>query len=412
MKVLTSSTEVNREVLRLLKECASFQVAVAWASANFDASELLLECRTKMERLIVGTHFFQTDPAFLERFLDDSKARFILKPDGVFHPKLYFFSHGSGHWECLIGSPNFTKGGFGGNEEIAILISDTDSDGANALSDVSHRLETYWVAARPISALDLELYRKRWKIRQPLLRRLHGTFGDPQNVEEGDGGRDPSVVNDLTLDWKDFFQQVLQEPDRQSAGRSTDERLKVIRAAKALFATHATFGDIDRDGRRRIAGLEAGDGINFLWFGSMVGAGVFQQAINNNNEHFARALDLIPNVGSVSRDAYLAYVVEFKLAFPNGRDGIGTASRLLTMKRPDYFLCLDARNKDRLTREFGIKKSIGYEDYWDSIIERIQDAPWWNAPPPAPGIEREVWESRAAFLDALYYDGKDMPAYG
>jgi len=39
----------------------------------------------------------------------------------------------------------------------------------------------------------------------------------------------------------------------------------------------------------------------------------------------------------------------------------------------------------------------------------LPPAAWWSALPPAPGVEREIWEARAAFLDSLFYDGKNMP---
>ena len=62
-------------------------------------------------------------------------------------------------------------------------------------------------------------------------------------------------------------------------------------------------------------------------------------------------------------------------------------------------------------RDFGISQSVGYEEYWDSIIERIvKEASWWSAPPPPPGVERDVWEARAALLDSIYYDRSDLAA--
>jgi hypothetical protein len=408
MKVLTSCAGVNRELLRLITECETCRIAVAWASTNFKAHDLLLQHRAKIDQMIVGTHFFQTNPEFIENFLNDPKVRFIFKAGGVFHPKVYFFWRGSGRWECLIGSPNFTRGGFGCNDEIAVLISEADTDAPKALDDVTARLDEYWGVAKCASEADLHLYRAVWNRKQPLVRKLHGDYGNPFKVEKNDKGNDPGYVADLALTWDTYFNRVRSEPDRQPTGHSIDERLKVIRADKELFA-EKSFSAINERGRRRIAGLETGEGINFLWFGSMVGAGFFQQAINTNNAHISRALDFIPSVGSVSRQAYFAYVDTFKLAFPNGGHGIGTATRLLTMKRPDYFLCLNDRNRDRLCSEFGIKKKIGYEEYWDSVIERIKDACWWNSLPPIPQLEKEVWEARAAFLDALYYDGKDMP---
>ena len=151
------------------------------------------------------------------------------------------------------------------------------------------------------------------------------------------------------------------------------------------------------------------EGINFLWFRSMRGSGILKKAIKHNDENLSRALDMIPSGGAISREAYLAYIDRYRQAFSSKGVMIGTATRLLAVKRPDTFVCFDSRNKSRLCAAFGIKRSASYEEYWDSIIQRIKvEAAWWSAPPPAPGVQPEVWEAGTAFLDLLYYDGKDM----
>jgi hypothetical protein len=75
------------------------------------------------------------------------------------------------------------------------------------------------------------------------------------------------------------------------------------------------------------------------------------------------------------------------------------------MKRPDYFVCLDSKNKKALCETFGISQSnMTYERYWEEIIARIQDnAVWWNSPQPEGERQSEVWMGRAAFMDALFY---------
>jgi hypothetical protein len=83
---------------------------------------------------------------------------------------------------------------------------------------------------------------------------------------------------------------------------------------------------------------------------------------------------------------------------------LATASRLLAMKRPDYFICLDSANKRRFSKDFSLPISaLNLNNYWDEIIERIMECVWWNSHPPNEGDQREVWNARSAFLDALYY---------
>jgi len=191
------------------------------------------------------------------------------------------------------------------------------------------------------------------------------------------------------------------------------QRLKVIQTAIQLFADHQHFNQIDLNGRRKIAGLMTEDGVDYRFFGSMKAVGKFQRMIIDNDENLSMALDLIPSAGGVSRQSYLGYIERYKRAFPKGRHGLPTATRLLAMKRPDTFVCLNGPNNTRLCAAFGVGPGIpstAYEQYWDTIIERVMDSVWWNAPPPSLGVERSVWEARAAFLDSIYYDRRDLAA--
>jgi hypothetical protein len=354
--------------------------------------------------MVVGTHFYQTNPEFIEAFLDCSNVRFVWNPDGVFHPKVYLFEKPTGEWECLVGSPNFTHGGMDSNDEITVVVTDSDHGGQEALSSFKAAIEGYWEKARPLTQGDLVAYRAAWKRKQPIRMNLQGKFGNPHKDNSDDKGRYPLGSDILRMPWAEFFDKVQAEKITQ-IDHSMEARLKVIEVAKQLFAKHVHFNSIDRDGRRSIAGLSGvvGD-VDYGLFGSMTGAGMFKQAVNGNSEQLSIALDAIPTGGYVSREMFLEYVEQCKRAFPKGGLDVATASRLLAMKRPDVFVCLDSKNKTGLCKAFGIKGAVGYEKYWDSIVKRIMEATWWNSPPPASEIERQVWAARAAFLDSHYYD--------
>jgi HKD family nuclease len=109
MRVLTTAAEVNAELMRLLRDCSWCQVAVAWASVGFKAFDLLANSAKKTEKMVVGTHFYQTHPDFIKRFLTYSNVRFVLNPDGVFHVKVYLFEKSSGEWECVVGGNRRAK---------------------------------------------------------------------------------------------------------------------------------------------------------------------------------------------------------------------------------------------------------------------------------------------------------------
>jgi hypothetical protein len=86
----------------------------------------------------------------------------------------------------------------------------------------------------------------------------------------------------------------------------------------------------------------------------MVAAGRFKRAIKKNDPNLSQALDLIPAKGDISREDYLKYTDQFLKAFPNGGGGIATATRLLAMKRPDAFVCLDSASRERMCNAFEI----------------------------------------------------------
>lgn len=138
----------------------------------------------------------------------------------------------------------------------------------------------------------------------------------------------------------------------------------------------------------------------------MVGAGKFQNRINSNNQFISESLDSIPLHGKVNRADYTKFVNTFHHAFPDGGSGVAIASRLLAIKRPDYFICLDNQNKVNLCKEFGLPKTISFEAYWDDIIERILDSVWWSSEKPKTKTQSLAWRCRAAMLDALLYEDK------
>lgn len=403
MKLLTTTADLNKELARLLRECSTCRIAVAWASVGFGAFDLLKKHCAKIEKMVVGTHFYQTNPLFIETFLTHPNVRFVRNTDELFHPKVYFFEKGEGAWECIVGSPNFTQGGFGRNDGMAVLVTSADQRASEALVQINASLQAYWAKASPFSSEDYEAYREAWKRKQPIVNTLRGKFGNPHE-NAADKGKPPLDVPILRMTWTDYFARV--EGERvTSLGHTLETRLDVLRVARRLFADHLHFSEIEQNGRRGIAGISGVvDGIDYGFFGSMIGAGKFKHAINGNDENLSLALDLIPLAGAITRDIYLQYIERYTKVFPKGGAGVATATCLLAMKRPDTFVCLDSKNKRLLCEDFGISQNVGYEKYWDSIIARIVESTWWCSPPPMSEVERSVWEARAVFLDSLYYE--------
>ena len=400
MRLLKSRTEITSTFNSLLRNCESVSFAVAWASCGFGSCDHLLRVHRKIRRGVVGTHFYQTDPRFIEKFVGRKSVKFITNPSGVFHPKVYLFERPGSRWSCLIGSANFTLGAFGENSELLVLVEDVDGPRSAIASEVNHQIKAYWnwPTAKFADQIDLERYRY-WKDR----------FKRPIDKSQGKFGIKPAKktldeILLLNIGWSELFSKIQHDPHH-----GLTKRIKVLASARALFEKYGSLAAMPKKDRQGIAGFVESDDIPWGWFGSMKGAGTFKKLVNENPKAFSTALDKIPLVGPVRRSDYEAFLNHYMAAFPRIkrrriRHGLATATRLLAMKRPDYFVCFDKANKVGLSKAFGITiNHHDYNAYWDSIIERICESKWWNSPRPKAKSEQQVWEGRTAFLDAIFY---------
>ena len=379
----------------LMNGYSHFYWAIAWGSANSALTDLLQQS-SKIKTLVIGTNFYQTPPDFLQHFKDLRSVR-VVTPDGAtFHPKTYLFVSAD-RAAALLGSANFTNSAMESNTEACSLIEGTASD------EFFRKIRAFitrdcWNSARPIDNNFLRSYRiqhaatigARTALRQfKLLKR------PKQSAHRGDP---------LEMDWPTFAAGVKQEKHYQ-------DRLKVLTESKKLFAKVDSFSQLSLIERKRIAGTlgkkETGpQGVDWGTFGRMSGFGVFQVLINGNSGEISDAVDSIPSTGDVTSLEYDRFVKHFKKAFAGqSRHGsISSASRLLALKRPDCFVCIDTPNKKGLSSHFGLAASaVDLGNYWSDLVERIKLSPWWGGPRPT-GPDGKLWDGRAALLDALFYD--------
>jgi hypothetical protein len=94
----------------------------------------------------------------------------------------------------------------------------------------------------------------------------------------------------------------------------------------------------------------------------------------------------------------------FAAAYRWERAGVGTASRLPAMKRPDLFICFDLKNRSGIARALDVPASSlqTFGGYWN-LMQSIWHCPWWRAPRPRQALERRIWNARVALLDSIYY---------
>lgn len=413
MKLISKSNELKSLFLNSLKWCDSLYFATAWASPVKGLFEKLLENRKKIKLGVVGIHFYQTHPDFIKEFIDDKKVKFVMQTSGTFHPKVYFF-HRDEEWRLIVGSANLTNAAFSENSEVCVYIENKDDDngdliGYNAL-DI---LCKYNKQAASFDLKKFESYKATWAHQQKRIRSLSGEYGRKDSGSTKNVSR-PTFLRDLS--WEDFFASV-QNEDKKEKGRF-ERRTLLLKKVKELFQQKKTngefrqFSDYSLEERKLIAGLEVDvkgeNGKTLEWglFGSMQGAGMFKKYVGKESEKLAAALECIPREGNVEQEHYDEYVAKIT-KLPGIR--LATATRLLAMKRPDTFICIDNENSENLSKFLSIPNIVNcnkdkiFDVYWDDVICQMRDFVWWNEKKPTDKKERFVWENRAAFFDSLFY---------
>ncbi|MFM0737871.1 phospholipase D-like domain-containing protein [Paraburkholderia xenovorans] len=397
MRLISTSAELSKQLKRLVGKYSCIAIATAWASGETEVFKSLVRNEERIVQAVIGTHFYQTHPDVLDQFVGSQKVRFMLQPDGVFHPKVYLFWSDDA-WEVVIGSPNLTVGALTKNTELSVLVS--SSDGQPTLKqEIAEVISQYWCEAQTVHQSEADSYRKLWKLKARDLKKVADIFGDRATSK-------PAVQSKvMSMEWEDYLAEV-----KKDKYHGFKDRLALLKEIREYFQTYSHFNDMDLGVRKGIAGLPSKVNAieNWAWFGSMKGAGTFAGQINAGNEAYSRALDEIPLEGEISKGHYDAYIGHYLAAYTGGGHGLATATRLLAMKRPDIFLCVDAQNKRKLAEDVGLEKSdqLDYERYWEEVVLRIMESPWWQSPEPSDRLGREAWHARAAMLDAIFYEGK------
>jgi HKD family nuclease len=394
---LSDNARATKELISLTERCNSMSWAVAWATDSA-VTEAAFEHRSKFRHLVIGTHQYITSPDVLDRFLGTPKFRVHLPEGDLFHPKVYCFDLGSA-WVAMVGSHNLTGSAFSKNTEASVLIR--GDVGEVTLQELFDFVDRQWQYARKVDpnwlygykvnhrrSKQLMIEASRWvDVRQPQL--TEGTIG-PQEMS-----------------WKEYVARVKKDKIHKVEGR-----LRILEEAGAILGSRTNFAQLDEDDRKRIAGTRGknkareGD-LDWAWFGSMGASPSFATTVINNPQGLSDALAAIPTTGLVKQEEYERFVRLFMTAFNKdlrAGGGVGTGTRLLAMKRPDQFIGLNGANDRGICKAFGQPvTTTRLDNYWQRIIEPLRISEWWLAPRPEDGLERRIWDGRAAMLDALYY---------
>lgn len=402
MKIkLLNAGKTKSTLRRLIRDHEEIQIAVAWGY-NGNLADILFDNSAKFRSITIGLNGFATSPDLVDRLIDTPNAFIAKATGGIFHPKLYLFRSGN-TLEAIVGSANFTNGGLKRNHEACLLISGSNRD--EIFDQIQQELSGYNPLKQRVTRVLSDSYRrqydaanKRKGLRDPIL----------PNDKHGGKGLASSLAR---MSWSEFAASANIDPHHNFV-----RRMKLLREIQRLFASVKTFSELSSaewkgiagtlgHSEKRTAGLDDHD---WGWFGSMGGNGDFSSLILNKNNGMGSALDCIPRKDPVSFEKFEEYSNLFEKAFVDAdTHHIGkypTATRLLAMKRPDMFVCVNGKNIGGLAKALDFAPTtLSMSNYWERVIVPIQSSPWYNAVRPN-GDGSELWDYRVAMLDTLYYD--------
>lgn len=403
MKIEFLNAKTTSEAIRkLMRDHDEFHWAVAWGTTN-DLTQEMLRATNKFRNVTFGVAFSQTDPDVIDALVGVKHARVATKfHGGTYHPKVYCFRSKT-KAAAVVGSANFTRGGLDKNHEAAVLIKGDPND------PFFRDLLNFAAESAGYGETITKDFAATYRLSHQRASRMPKPPRDPlANLTAPQRKALQSQI--LSLSWNQYVGAVYSS----SALHDPAESLQLLRIAQKWFAAVPSFSDLSAAQRKAVAGVigerqktDKELKRDWGWFGSMKGAGDFANRIDENDQYLAKAVNSIPQKGEVLKEHYDRFLELFAKAFANSERGgqVPTASRLLAMKRPDTFLCVCSPNREEAARQLGFSKStLKLDDYWEKVVEPIRLSEWYNEEKPA-GKHGDLWESRVAMLDTIFYIG-------
>lgn len=396
VEALVTPAEVVAALRDAVDWAQGIHLAYAWASSGEGTAEhwKLLPLK-KVRQAVLGIHFGQTEPFVLYELRDLGVLRVVPDTGGVFHPKVLVARKGN-EARMIVGSSNLTAGGFAGNTEVNVVLS--GSLGDVPIKKLVGFVDEQWKHPRAFEPDDawLERYQSVYASR-PKPPKMPVDPNAPKGIK---------VASDLAIGWPEFVHLIGRQERRSlSTGwiihvfdNPDGSYLQEVERCQAAFAAQPTFEDMGLEDRKLVAGWGGG---SRGYFGSMFGAGTFKNLTAEHADAISKYLDAVPLQGPITLPIARAYI-EGVMSIRGV--AIGTATRLLCMKRPDKFLPANLASMDKIETVFGERPST--VNKYLAIIKQIWSYPWSNAPVPDDPTEQRLWRARVALLDAIFYEPK------
>ena len=371
-------------------------IAVAWVTL-VPALDLLEQAVGEYDvslRIIVGTHGNATDPDALKRLAEVGELRLVPHVGPLFHPKIYIF-RGEEKSLAWIGSANFTRGGFEENVEAVFETKQCKS--------VSRWFECLWDECGQLPANAIEKYRRRRRINPPS-RPFREMMGKPM--------RDPDdrlEYLDQARDWSGYVNALAQchswWEDRMRGWTVYNATCSWTHTIEQLMpiATMEYWSGLDRNEVRRLLG-RYDDNLNSGLLGTMrpMSINVFLKD-NNVRQRLKDAVNEVVNAHPAEFPSVAVGAVKSIISKENEKMGIGMATRLLALARPDRMVSLNGASREGLARIFPGVDRLATPDDYGRFLERLYEEPWFDSAEPGAEFEKMLWSMRAALLDCFVY---------
>lgn len=120
-----------------------------------------------------------------------------------------------------------------------------------------------------------------------------------------------------------------------------------------------------------------------------------------NDSVIIKTIDSIPMYGEVTKDMFDNYCKGFSA----WNDPMLSFAKLIAMKRPDLFVCVNSKNKRGLSLLLGISQSrLTLENYRNETHLKIINSVWFrDAKITDIGIAKDVKNFQVASLDSIFY---------
>lgn len=400
-RIITNLKELSKLFIDYCDKYQYISFVTAWAGKSNAVIDALYRNKDKIVHSSVGLQFYQTAPEFIDRFWEVGEIQYCKNNStDIFHPKAYlFYNEDESKWAIIIGSSNLTNGGFARNKECNVLLT-SETDKADNYISVKTMIEDYWQYSALLSEEEFDEYEENANDKKPYIKQL----------------KKPVCPEINSLDWDGYIKRMA---DNQEEGHidSTSNRIRLdlLDTAQRLFKEYKRLKDFPDEYAEAVVGLKRDyKGIDdWCFFGSMTAKGSFRSDFSKLFLiGLSDALDIIPQNGQVHKFQFDQFVHAVRKT-TKYKDPITLCTRLLAMKRPDIFVCAAGRSSkkgqestmSKLCRLLKLdRKTLSIDNYWDLIIQSIQNSEWYQTDVDSiPEEEKKIYSYRAAMLDALYY---------